>query len=119
LKHQLLRSAPLLLLLALTGACRSKEPKLSVFSPKSSTHFTKGDTIHFASELNSEVDPGLVDSTAWQWVSDVDGVIGHGPRVETTSLTVGQHEVTAIVKHRLGTSHASVTVFVDPPGPTH
>lgn len=50
-------------------ACREKGPKLTVGIPKQSSHFAKGDTIHFAADLNSDVDPGvmqvtvLVDST--------------------------------------------------------
>jgi len=98
--------------LALT-ACRDKEPRLSVFQPEDAAHFTVGDTIHFASELNSGLDPGVIDSSAWHWVSSLDGDIGHGPRIDVTSLREGKHEVTASVKHRLGTSTAHVTVFVD------
>jgi hypothetical protein len=96
-------------------ACRSKEPRLSVFSPPASSHFTKGDTIHFASELNSEMDPGPIKSDAWQWVSNRDGEIGRGPRVDVATLAVGEHKIIASVKHRLGVSRDSLTVFVDPP----
>jgi hypothetical protein len=114
---RLLRSAILTLsaaaALASTVGCRSKEPRLSVFSPAESSHFVKGDTIHFASELNSGLDPGVVDWSDWHWVSDIDGDIGHGPRIDVTSLTVGKHEVTASVRHRLGLTKASVRVFVD------
>lgn len=99
--------------LALNLACRDKEPRISVFQPENSTHFTVGDTIHFASELNSGLDPGAIDSSAWHWVSDLDGDIGHGPRIDVTSLRPGKHEVTASVRHRLGTSTTHVTVFVD------
>ncbi len=96
------------------AGCRSKEPRLSIFQPEESTHFTQGDTIHFGSELNSDVDPGAaVDST--RWVSNLDGEIGHGWRIDATSLRVGKHEVTATVRHKLGESSAHVTFFVDAP----
>ena len=104
-----------LVALAMTFACRAKEPRLSVFSPAPSSHFVQSDTIHFASELNSGLDPGPIGANAWRWVSNIDGEIGRGPRTDVSSLRVGKHEITASVKHRLGTSQASVTVFVDPP----
>lgn len=109
-KHQY----AVLVALTMLVACRSKEPQLSVFSPKSSAHFVQGDTVHFASELNSELDPGRIAENDWRWVSNVDGEIGRGPRVDATSLTVGTHVVTASVKHVLGTSQDSVTVIVEP-----
>lgn len=96
-------------------ACRNKEPRLSVFYPAPSSHFVQGDTIHFASELNSGLDPGPIQPNAWRWVSNVDGEIGRGPRADVTSLRIGKHVITATVKHRLGISRDSVTVFVDPP----
>jgi len=85
-----------------------------VFLPEESSRFTVGDTIHFASELNSDVDPGIVDSTNWRWVSNLDGEIGRGPRIDVATLRVGKHEVTATARHKLGESSAHVTFFVDP-----
>lgn len=96
-------------------ACRGKEPRLSVFYPAPSSHFVQGDTIHFASELNSGLDPGQIKPDAWRWVSNIDGEIGRGPRADVTSLQIGKHVITATVKHQLGISQDSVTVFVDPP----
>lgn len=94
-------------------ACRDSEPKLTVFFPNQSSHFARGDTVHFAAELNSDVDFGVIDRDAWRWVSNVDGEIGKGPRLDTPDLSVGEHEVTASVRHKLGLSSASVTIFVD------
>ncbi len=98
--------------------CRRNEPKLSVFQPAESSHFARGDTIHFASELNSQKDPGRIDQGAWRWVSDIDGDIGRGPRIDASNLSVGEHQVTASVRHNLGVSRARVTVFVDSTGTT-
>ena len=107
------RTALIVLATALSLACRDKEPRVSIFQPENSTHFTAGDTIHFGSELNSGLDPGIVDSSGWRWVSSLDGDIGQGPRIDVTTLRAGKHEVTASVRHKLGTSTAHVTVFVD------
>jgi hypothetical protein len=97
-------------------ACRESGPKLTVGIPKDASHFAQGDTIHFAADLNSNVDFGIVDQDAWHWVSDRDGELGPGPRLDTPNLSVGEHHVTASVSHKLGLSEAHVTVFVDSVG---
>jgi leucyl aminopeptidase (aminopeptidase T) len=95
------------------AACRSEGPRLTVAAPAQSSHFTRGDTVHFVAELNSDLDFGVIDQSAWQWESDKDGQLGRGPRVDTPNLSVGEHHVTATVPHKLGVSSAQVTVFVD------
>jgi hypothetical protein len=97
------------------ASCRSKEPRLTISSPEESTRFTQGDTIHFAADLNSNVDPGVIPYQNWHWASDLDGELGRAPRVDVTSLRVGKHDVTLTVRHRLGESSAHVTFFVDAP----
>jgi hypothetical protein len=94
-------------------ACRDKGPKLTVFYPKESSHFVRGDTVHFAAEVNSDVDPGLIGRDGWRWVSNVDGEIGKGPRLYLPNLSVGEHRITASVRHKLGSSSDSVTIFID------
>ena len=94
-------------------ACRESGPKLTVGIPKEGSHFAQGDTIHFSSDLNSDVDFGVIDQDAWRWASDKDGELAKGPRLDTPNLTVGEHHVTASVRHKLGLSEAHVTVFVD------
>lgn len=94
-------------------ACRDRGPKLTIGIPKQSSHFVRGDTIHFAADLNSDIDPGHIESDAWRWVSDRDGELARDPRLDTPNLSVGEHQITASVQHQLGTSTAHVTVFVD------
>ncbi len=94
-------------------ACRDKGPKLTVGLPPQSSHFARGDTIHFAADLNSDVDPGIIPPGAWRWVSDKDGELAREPRLDTPNLSVGEHHITASVRHKLGLSEAHVTVFVD------
>jgi hypothetical protein len=94
-------------------ACREHGPKLTIGIPKQSSHFPWGDTIHFAADLNSDVDFGHIERDAWRWVSDRDGELARHPRLDTPNLSVGEHQITASVRHQLGTSTAQVTVFVD------
>jgi hypothetical protein len=93
--------AVLISLVALSAilACRESGPKLTVGLPKQNSHFARGDTIHFAADLNSDVDPGVVPASEWHWVSDI--------------LSVGEHLITVSVHHKLGLSRGRVTVFVD------
>jgi hypothetical protein len=99
-------------------ACRDSGPKLTVGIPKQNSHFTRGETIHFAADLNSDVDPGVIPESEWHWVSDIDGDLGRQPRVDTPHLTVGEHLVTVSVHHKLGLSRGRVTVFVDSTAPS-
>jgi hypothetical protein len=99
--------------LTTTPACRDSGPKLTVGRPKQNSHFVKGDTIHFAAELNSNEDPGVVPESEWHWVSDIDGDLGREPRLDTPNLSVGEHQVTVSVHHKLGLSRGRVVVFVD------
>jgi hypothetical protein len=92
-------------------ACRESGPKLTVGIPKDASHFAQGDTIHFAADLNSNVDFGRVEQ--WRWVSDRDGELSKEPRLDTPKLSVGEHHITATARHKLGLSEAHVTVFVD------
>jgi hypothetical protein len=94
-------------------ACRESGPKLTVGIPKDASRFAQGDTIHFAADLNSNVDFGTIDRNAWRWVSDRDGELARHPRLDTPNLSVGEHHVTVSVRHKLGLSEAHVTVFVD------
>ena len=94
-------------------ACREHGPRLTIGLPKQSSHFAQGDTIHFAADLNSDVDFGHIEPDAWRWVSDRDGELAHHPRLDTPNLSVGEHQITASVRHQLGTSTAQVTIFVD------
>jgi hypothetical protein len=98
--------------------CRESGPKLTVGLPKQNSHFARGDTIRFAADLNSDVDPGVIPESEWHWVSDIDGDLGRHPRVDTPNLTVGEHLITVSVHHRLGLSRGRVTVFVDSSAPS-
>ena len=100
--------------LATILSCRDKGPKLTVGLPKENSHFVWGDTIHFAADLNSDEDPGVIPSDAWHWVSDIDGELGRDSIISTPNLSVAEHQVTASVRHRFGLSRARVVVFVDP-----
>jgi len=100
---------------ALTAAlsCRDKGPTVTIAFPAQSSHFTQGDTVDFSADLNSNEDPGVIPQSEWHWVSDIDGDLGRQPRLDTPNLSVGEHQVTVSVHHKLGLSRGRVVVFVD------
>ena len=114
-RNQCFGASLLILVVTLTTAlaCRDSGPKLTVGLPKQNSHFARGDTIHFAADLNSDADPGVIPQSEWHWVSDIDGDLGRQPRVDTPHLSVGEHLITVSVHHKLGLSRGRVTVFVD------
>jgi hypothetical protein len=116
MRNQRFGARLLIVVVALTTSltCRDSGPKLTVGLPKQDSHFVVGDTIHFAADLNSNVDPGVIPEDAWHWVSDIDGDLGRQPRLDTPNLSVGEHQITVSVRHELGLSRGRVTVFVDP-----
>ena len=112
-----MRATKLLLLSAIVVSiaygCKHRGTRLTIGFPKNDSHFARGDTIHFAADLNSDVDFGVIPSSAWTWTSDRDGTLAKSPRLDTPNLSPGKHVITVTVPHRLGTSSANVTVFVD------
>lgn len=99
-------------------ACRNTGPTVTILFPAQSSHFAAGDTVDFSADLNSDIDFGVIPTSAWRWISDIDGELGRGPTLSTPSLSVAEHQVTASVRHRLGLSRARVTLFVDSRAPT-
>jgi hypothetical protein len=85
--------------------------------PAQSSHFAQGDTIDFSADLYTDKDFGFVPSSAWRWISDIDGELGRDSSISTPNLSVAEHQVTASVRHRFGLSRARVVVFVDSTAP--
>jgi hypothetical protein len=99
---------------AITGlSCRDSGPTVTIAYTAQSSHFARGDTVDFSADLNSEMNLGVIPSTAWRWISDIDGELGRDSIISTPTLSVAEHQITASVRHRLGLSRARVTVFVD------
>jgi hypothetical protein len=97
-------------------SCRDSGPTVTIAFPAQSSHFAQGDTVDFAADLNGHIALGAIPSSAWRWISDIDGELGRDSIISTPTLSVAEHQVTASVRHRLGLSRARVTVFVDSTG---
>jgi hypothetical protein len=102
--------------LATALSCRDRGPTVTIAFPAQSSHFAQGDTVDFAADVNGGIPLGVIPSSAWRWISDIDGELGRDSVISTPTLSVAEHQVTASVRHRLGLSRARVTVFVDSTG---
>jgi hypothetical protein len=88
-------------------------PTVALTAPADGTQVTVGDTVTFAATAGDAQDGDLSASVVW--TSSLDGALGTGSSVATSSLSVGAHTVTATVadRHGLGAS-AQVTLVVRP-----
>ncbi|MEM9557545.1 MAG: Ig-like domain-containing protein [Acidobacteriota bacterium] len=86
-------------------------PPVSITSPPPGTSVVEGTSVTFAAVAPDTEDGDL--SASITWTSNLDGVIGTGGSVATSSLSVGSHEVTASVTDSHGTSGSeTVTVTI-------
>jgi hypothetical protein len=68
-------------------------PSVTITAPSQDTTITVGDALTFAGSASDAVDGDL--SASIEWTSSVDGVLGTGASVESSSLSLGTHVITA------------------------
>jgi hypothetical protein len=67
-------------------------PGVSILTPNNGSTFTAGATVSFTATATDPED-GDLGMTA-EWLSSIDGPLGTGPSLITTSLAPGNHEIT-------------------------
>ena len=70
----------------------NQAPTASITSPVGS-FFNEGENIAFSGS-GSDIEDGQLDSSALEWRSSVDGVIGTGSTLVTSALSADDHEIT-------------------------
>jgi hypothetical protein len=70
----------------------NQAPTASITSPAGS-FFNEGENIAFSGS-GSDIEDGQLDSSALEWRSSVDGVIGTGSTLVTSALSADDHEIT-------------------------
>lgn len=68
-------------------------PAATIIAPSDGATFTEGEAITLESTAADEED-GTLTGSALEWSSDVDGALGTGGAVTTSSLSVGTHTIT-------------------------
>jgi hypothetical protein len=88
-------------------------PTVSITAPANGSSATQGDNVNFTGTA-SDTEDGDIGASI-DWTSSLDGTIGSGASVNTTSLSVGTHTITAAVTDSGGLSgEDQITFTVDP-----
>ena len=79
----------LLLLLLLTGC----EPRVTIKSPQHGEAFEVGQAIQFSGSARTFLGGSITDDSL-NWTSNIDGEIGTGEEIITSTLSAGSHIIT-------------------------
>lgn len=91
-------------------------PVVTITAPLDGDIIETGDVVTFMGEAEDIIDGELSDSI--QWSSNLDGVIGTGRSVSTSTLRTGQHVITARAmdsSNTSGTATIQITMEARPP----
>lgn len=103
-------------LLVVVGEASDTPPEAMIESPSQDTTIQEGDEITFQGSGTDNED-GTLTGSSLEWASNVDGTIGTGETVSTSSLTANTHTITLTATDSDGnSSQASVQVEVQSDG---
>jgi arylsulfatase A len=89
----------------------NEQPTITISEPQDGSSFSFGETIQFRASA-SDAEDGLLDGSI-VWSSDIDGILGNGPLVPASAMTLGEHRVTASVTDSAGaTASSSIVVSI-------
>ena len=91
-------------------------PTVSISSPSDGSSIITGSSVTFTGTANDAEDGNL--DALLNWNSDLDGAIGAAGSFSTSTLSIGNHSITADVTDSFGNSASdsiSVTITVDSP----
>jgi hypothetical protein len=70
-----------------------RPPQATIFSPSNGVTLVAG-TLETLSGQAIDPQSGVLGDGALRWISDRDGLLGSGPEVDTSSLSIGVHQIT-------------------------
>ncbi len=91
-------------------------PTVSILTPADASSFAQGALVDFTGTANDDEDGDLTDNIDWS--SSIDGSLGTGGAVSTTTLSAGVHTITASVTDAsliTVTDDISITITNDAP----
>jgi hypothetical protein len=89
------------------GAAREGDIEIRIKSPLPDERFVAGEVVHF----KAVVSRGHANMSEMVWTSDISGVLGRGPELETGNLTPGIHRITASLEGQ--TQEVNIREFRD------
>lgn len=98
-----------------SGQAGDMPPSVEIIEPASNIVVEEGGLVVFSATATDDADGSLSGSIGWS--SSLDGSLGQGATLQTSSLSVGVHQIAASVTDSAGNvGSADVTVTVDPVG---
>jgi hypothetical protein len=106
------RSTTFLRTFTVVDPASNTAPTVNVTAPTNNSSYEAGSSVTFTATASDDEDGDLASSISWS--SSVDGSLGTGETINTSSLTVGTHTVTASVTDSASaTSTATVAVVIN------
>jgi PKD repeat protein len=91
-------------------------PAISITAPANGASVAQGSSVTFSGIANDAEDGPL--SSTIHWTSSADGALGDGASIQTSSLSLGAHTISASVVDSSGApATASITITVTPAAP--
>lgn len=94
-----------------------KPPIVSILAPDGGALHQAGDRVALVGTAY-DLEDGVLADNALRWVSDRDGEIGRGSRLDVSSLSIGTHEVKLQATDSVGRVSEEVVVVTIEPRPT-
>jgi len=89
-----------------------KPKNLLIINPQNLQKFPSGETITFEANA-SDADTPYGDSLIFEWFSDIDGMLGSGMLLQSSTLSDGDHVITVVVTDETGNNAtALVRIYV-------
>jgi subtilisin family serine protease len=95
-----------------TSIAINRPPNAVISTPANNASFAQGASITFAG-TGTDPEDGTLSGTSLTWASNLDGIIGTGASLSNSTLSVGVHTITLIVKdsqNALDTATVSITI---------
>jgi hypothetical protein len=105
---------------SVTITVANNAPTVTITSPLTGSSFGFGTSINFVGTATDAEDGVLTPAIAWS--SDVDGALGTGGSINVTTLTVGEHVITASatdIDDNQSATSINITITNTPPTATN
>ena len=89
---------------AISVTIANNAPTVTITAPTDGASFDSGTLINFVANATDVEDDDTTLTATIEWTSDLDGLLGSGASINTDTLSVGDHVVTAAVTDADGTS---------------